>query len=206
MSEEVWRTYPEFSFIEGSNLGNVRTIGHYVTHWRGGKRFVEGSILTQHLDKNSYLFVCTSVNGRTINRKVHRIVASCFIPNPYELPQVNHKNCNRTDNRVENLEWCSASYNCQYREKHGKAVHEKNALKLLTIVVNLKTYDVLRFNSRAEASRSLTVDRRSVFKVLAGEQKQASGYWFTNADSNAVENVRVKFGDVVADKVAELVS
>ena len=121
MSEnEVWKPYSEFSWIEGSSLGRVRTRDRVVPHGKG-TQFVKGRILKQCLDKNGYLRVEFNVNGKLINRKAHRIIASCFIPNPDNLPQVNHKDCDRTNNCVSNLEWCDASYNCRYREKYGKA-------------------------------------------------------------------------------------
>ena len=59
------------------------------------------------------------MNGKHINKLVHRLVAQTFIPNLNNFPEVNHKNCVRDDNYVTNLEWCSRKYNRQYREKHG---------------------------------------------------------------------------------------
>ena len=60
---------------------------------------------------------------------VHRAVAKLFIPNPQNLPQVNHINEDKTDNRVENLEWCSASYNINYGNRN-KLVGERNKISL----------------------------------------------------------------------------
>ena len=74
-----------------------------------------GKILHQHKDKNGYLFVTLCNNGKQKRIAVHRLVALKFIPNTMNLPQVNHKNGIKTDNRVENLEWCTASENQQHR-------------------------------------------------------------------------------------------
>lgn len=72
--------------------------------------------------KKGYPFVCLS-NGPEIRQfTVHRLVAMAFIPNPDGLPQINHKNSDRQDNRVINLEWCTASYNKQHSWDNGTSV------------------------------------------------------------------------------------
>ena len=63
-------------------------------------------------------------NGKKINKLCHRLIAEKFIPNPNNLPQCNHKNELKTDNRAENLEWCTASYNTNYGTRN-KRVAEK---------------------------------------------------------------------------------
>lgn len=196
---ELWRNYPEFSFIEGSTIGRVRTIDRYVKT-KNGKRLIKGHILKQWYNRNGYLLVTFRANGKMIKKQVHRIIASCFLPNPDSLEQINHKNCVRDDNKVANLEWCSASYNCQYREEHGGASSRS------VIAVNIKTLEALRFSSRAKAADSLGVYSTSISAVVKGKLKQTGGYWFTNADKKAVEIVEIKFGDTMARKVDKLMS
>lgn len=65
-------------------------------------------------DKYGYLFVMLYKDKKQFCQKIHRLVAKAFIPNPNGYLQVNHKNENKTDNRVENLEWCTAKYNINY--------------------------------------------------------------------------------------------
>ena len=84
-----------------------------------------GKILHQHKDKNGYLFVTLCNNGKQKRIAVHRLVALKFIPNTMNLPQVNHKNGIKTDNRVENLEWCSASENQRHRRYVLKVGNKK---------------------------------------------------------------------------------
>lgn len=64
-------------------------------------------------DKDGYKIINLSKNGKLKTHKIHRLVALHYIPNPNNLPQVNHKNCKKDDNNIENLEWCDHSYNNQ---------------------------------------------------------------------------------------------
>ena len=109
--QEIWKPYPKYPWIEASNLGRVRTIDRVITRINGRKQFVKGRVLKQRYDRYSYLYVRININGKRICLKAHRIIAICFIPNPDNLPQVNHIDCNRSNNVVSNLEWCTIQYN-----------------------------------------------------------------------------------------------
>lgn len=194
---EIWKAYPEFDFVEVSTLGNVRTLDRVVPNGRG-TRLVKGHVLKQYRGMGGYLFVSFKVNRIVVNRKVHRLVAQTFIPNPGNLPEVNHKDCNRTNNNIDNLEWCSHSYNQKYREKYGVSFRHP------LFAVNLNTMKVSGFSSQSEAGRELKISQGNIGMVVRCERKTVKGYWFTNADNNAVEATRAKFGDVVADKVKKL--
>lgn len=206
MENEIWKTYPEFDFIQGSNLGRVRTKDRVVTRKNGRKQFIKGRVLKQYRGHGGYMRVDFRVNGKQVHLSVHRVIASCFIPNPIDLPEVNHIDCDRTNNHLNNLEWCTHEYNMQYREKYGvSAKKSAEALNHPVIAVNLETQEILRFESRSEAARELGADNSTITKVVKGRRyKSTHGYYFTNADSNAVEATRAKFGDEVADKVEEL--
>lgn len=186
---EIWRPYPKIDFIEGSNLGRVRTIDHYVTYKNGAKHFCEGHDLPQYHNRQGYVRVTVTTNRKTVGLSVHRIIASCFLPNPDNLPQVNHKNCIRDDNRVENLEWCDASYNNRYREKYGVSMTESQGHSLFAY--NLKTGEKLRFRSQHEAGRKTDVPCQNINKVIGGKLQQAGGYYFTE-DENEVTKEKLE--------------
>lgn len=203
--EEIWKTYPEFDFIEVSNLGNVRTKDRVVIRSDGRKQFVKGRILKQQLDHHGYLTVCFGANGKSIRLYVHRIVAITFIPNPNSYPEVNHIDCDPTNNVVSNLEWCTHQENIAYRDKLGHFVCNNPGKPV--IAMNLDTFEVLYFESQHEAARQLRVNQASIWSVINGKRhKTAGGYWFCYADENAIEKTREKFGDAIANKVEELMS
>lgn len=203
--EEIWKVYPKFPFIEASNLGRVRTIDRYVPVKGQGKRLIKGRVLKQQLNKSGYMYVRFRVNGKFISLRVHRIVATCFLPNPLGLPEVNHIDNDRTNNVVSNLEWCTSKYNQDYRKNFGTSPAQVQGRPV--IAINPETYDFFWFESQSEAARQLGVDHSTITKVVKGKRyKTTGGYWFTYADENAVEKTRAKFGYELAHKIEELMS
>lgn len=179
--EEIWKIYPDYDFIEVSNLGRVRTKDRVVTRSDGSKLFVKGKVLKQQCDRYGYMFVQFSVNGKRITLKTHRMVAIRFVPNPDNLPQVNHIDCNRSNNIVSNLEWCDNQYNTAYREKHGKASSRP------VFAVNVETGEVLHFKSRGEAERKLNIPHQAIFAIIKGQKNTFHGWWFTEDKSEITE-------------------
>lgn len=202
MSEEevVWKTYPEYPFIEANQFGEVRAKDRIVIGKDGRKYHYKDYILKQYRDRYGYMSVHFRVNKKTIDRRVHKIVADCFIPKPNNLPEINHINCDKIDNRLDNLERCTSEYNIAYREKYGKARNRP------VVAINQETGEVLWFESQREAARQLGFDSSSVGAVVNGKQNKTHGYWFCRADETATEKVRIKFGDEVAKKVEKLIS
>lgn len=92
----------------------------YKVSENGQIKGLNGKLLKQAKDTKGYLFVTLCNNKKQYHLSVHRAVALCYIPNPHNYPQVNHKDQNKTNNNVENLEWCSNKYNSHY--SHAKAV------------------------------------------------------------------------------------
>ena len=94
-----------------SNLGRIRSLNYRMT----GKHHI-----MKFGSDGEYDTVVFYVNGHRHMRKVHRVVAEAFIPNPDNLPQVNHLNEVKTDNRAENLEWCDNKYNSNYGTRNKR--------------------------------------------------------------------------------------
>ena len=202
--QEVWKTYPEYPWIEASNLGRVRTKDRYVTYSDGRGRLYKGHILKQYLRKDGYMYVQAGVNGKITNLYVHRVIATLFLPNPNNLPEVNHKDNDRANNEVSNLEWCTAQYNNDYRNNFGTSPTQIFGCSVFA--ANPETSEVFWFESQSEAARQLDANSSSIAKVIKGKLNKTHGHWFCRADENAVEKTRVKFGDEIAEKVKKLLN
>lgn len=101
-----------------SDTGIVKSIDHYLPGRRGsGKQ--NGRILKQHKCVKGYLRVSLSLNKVRFATGAHRLVAKAFIPNPLNLPQVNHNDGIKTNNNKDNLEWCDNQYNQIHAVKNG---------------------------------------------------------------------------------------
>lgn len=114
---EEWRPIEGYEGLyEVSNTGQVRSLDRYDER----NCFREGRILKLYTRKGGYLFVQLHLNGKGKNYLVHRLVAIAFIPNPDNLPEVNHLDEDKTNNRVENLEFCDRKYNINYGTRTDK--------------------------------------------------------------------------------------
>jgi len=126
---EVWADIKNYEgCYQVSNLGRVRSLDRYgVNNWGNAPRLFKGRVLKPGISGSGYQFVNLQKDGVSENARVHRLVAETFIPNPLGLEEVNHKDENKTNNRVDNLEWCDRVYNANYgtvKERAGKKVSE----------------------------------------------------------------------------------
>lgn len=177
-SVELWKRHPDIGIIEVNSFGRVRSVkGHYYKSNR---------------INSGYLQVYFRMNGKQINKLVHRLVAETFIPNPDNLPQVNHKDCDKTNNNVDNLEWVTHEENIAYRDKLGHTARN-NAPKSPVYAINLSNLEVSHFQSQSEASRVLGFSVSNINAVIKGRLKQAHGFWFVKDDGHAVEVINHKF-------------
>ena len=120
---EVWKNVVGYEgYYQVSNFGNVRSIDR--KDGRGNR--IKGKELKLYKNRNGYLQSALIFNGKVKLMYVHRIVAEAFLCNPKNLKCVNHKDENKTNNSVENLEWCDYKYNNNY----GKLTHEFRSEKV----------------------------------------------------------------------------
>lgn len=155
-----------------SDQGEIKSVERRKTN-NGGTQFVNERIRVLTPDRDGYLKVCLSKNGRHYVKSVHRLVAEAFIPNPYNLPVINHINEDKQDNRVENLEWCTVQHNTM----HGTG-RIRTAMKQGRAVVQLDMDDnaIDEFYSMGVASKATGIPQPNIFKVCNGERNTAGGY------------------------------
>lgn len=170
--EEIWKPIDGFEGYWISNLGNVKS-------FKVDK--INGKLMKPYRTTKGYLQIDISLDGRKRNNRVHlsihRLVASAFIPNPYNLPQVNHKDENKENNCVDNLEWCTNKYNANYGTK-SERVAQKTRQPIYSID---KNGNVEEFEGVRAAMRSLGIKEgsSSISAVLNGKRKTAYGRkWF----------------------------
>jgi len=189
METEIWKSLPGVAGVEVSTFGRVRTLDKVVSSEKI-TQFIKGRVLKQNDNNCGYLQVNIPIDGKWALKLVHRLVAETFISNPENFLQVNHRDCDRTNNNVENLEWCTASYNQKYREKYG--VSQTEAAGHPVFAVNLNTLKVSRFRSQHEAGRELGLFNQNIRAVIKGRRNCTGGFWFVNDDDKATDAIKNK--------------
>ena len=117
---EVWKDVVGYKGLyQVSNFGNVKSLDRIVNKPNGVSYLRKGKICTQSKSNLGYMTVGFTVNNKKVNKYVHRLVAEAFITNMNDYPQVNHIDCDKTNNRMYNLEWCTNSQNHIHASKNG---------------------------------------------------------------------------------------
>lgn len=184
---EIWKPIAGYEGLyEVSNLGRVKSIERYTeykncksTHRIGIKSKVNGRVV-KGLICCGYHYVGLAKEGVRKNYRVHRLVAMTFIPNPNNLPIINHKDENRLNNSVDNLEWCTQKYNANY----GNARKKLSASLIKSIGVKIIQKDkkgnfIAIYNSIQEAERATGVQHQLIGKVVNKKyDKQNNGKYY----------------------------
>lgn len=172
--QEVWKDIPEYKgFYQASNLGQIRSVDRRISQLaNGGKtRFTytkKGKILSQEKQNGGYLVVSICVNNRRKVCTVHRLVASAFIENPNGHEEVNHRDGDKTNNRVENLEWLSRSENL----KHSYRTLKRKGNRKPIICIETKRV----YSSCKEASDKTGINVSSINHAVNGLYETAGGF------------------------------
>ena len=173
--QEIWKSLKEIveygDNYEVSNLGRVRSIDRRVNS-RNGKRLVKGQILKQQIDRYGYCRVHCYLNGKGRNYQVHRLVALSFIPNLENKPQVNHKDGNKQNNRIDNLEWSTNKENVEHAFSIGLnegIKGEENVNAKLTESDVVEIYNLYKTNkySTTELASIFNTSATNVFNIVS---------------------------------------
>jgi|SRR5690625_2527112 len=165
MSREDWKHIPGF---EGLYL--VSKNGEVFSVPRNGTK---GGLLKQYTDRYGYKKVVIYKNNKPHYRTVHRLVAEAFISNPKNLKTVNHKDGNKLNNHVDNLEWMSVEDNMKHSFKRGLQRIQNQPI----IATRLSDEKNIRFFSQKETARKLGIHQRSIWRAMK-QQRPLHGYYF----------------------------
>lgn len=173
--EEVWKDIKGFEGLyQVSNIGRVKSLSRVVRANTCGSREMSTKILSNCKSSCGYDFVVLSKNGKHYNKSIHRLVAETFIPNPNKYREVNHKDENKRNNGVANLEWCDRKYNANY----GTGIERCAAQKCKPVVmIDATTGVVLQtFKSAKDAMKETNISRKNIGMVCLGKRTTAGGY------------------------------
>lgn len=168
-SIEVWKSIENYTDYFISNYGRVKS------YKKGTAKF-----LKQQVNEKGYLKVpLIRDDKRRTSCKVHRLVAQAFIPNSLELPEINHKDEVKTNNHVENLEWCDHKYNVNYGNRTEQAS--------LTYSRPIIQYDkngnyIAEYRNPYDANRKLGLYSSHIYSCCHGKRKTTGGFMFKFKD------------------------
>lgn len=198
--EEIWKGVKGWeSFYQVSNLGSVRSLDRTYIRKDGFSVNKKGRVMKTPLNSDGYPIIHLKADGRRRTTRVHRIVAESLIPNPNNFSEVNHKDEDKTNNNIDNLEWCTHYYNANYGTmltrmyEHPNQIASLERSKKPIVGVEIGTGKEIRFESVAEADRN-GFPRRNVQAAIKGYDKTCRGYiWFFEKDFNeAVKDKSLK--------------
>ena len=187
MEQEQWKQIKEFNGeYEVSNLGRVRSMKRY--YGMVGRIMPQTRQPSGRGGKLTYFAVMLSKNNKSYCRKVHRLVAEAFIPNPDNLPQINHKDGCKTNNHVSNLEWCTAKENTrhayqmglthphQWTDEERKQISERNKHQTVSIERREKISKALKGRKRPDVSerlKGIAPCRKAIEASIAARKRKA---------------------------------
>lgn len=178
--KEIWKDVVGYEGLyQVSNYGRVKSLNYSNQY----KSFVRNRILK--LSTNHKGYVCVSIGYKPRRTcTVHRLVAQAFIPNPNKLPQVNHKDGNKQNNVVSNLEWCDNDFNMNHAKINGLLNGRTNKLKKQIEQYSLNDEFISKWASAKDVYQTLKISSSHIRECCRGERKTAGGFKWRNADEN----------------------
>lgn len=195
--EEAWKAVNDEGFenmYEVSNLGRIRSVDRVIDSKRGPLNY-KGKLISTPPNTDGYPSFNFCKAGKKKSARVHQVVAKAFIPNPENYPEVNHIDEVKSNNNVDNLEWCTRLYNMNYgtglkrMKEHPNQIERHENSKVPIIGVRISDKKVIRFESIAEADRH-GFKRRNLWSAINGYDKSHNGYVWCYEDDYSKSKVK----------------
>lgn len=187
---EEWRETKYFGY-EVSSYGNVRSVDRVQTTSSGVQQSYKGRMLKKTIMRgrhgnDGYYVVNLRQCGKSNVVTVHRLVADAFLSNTYQLPTINHKDGNKLNNCVENLEWCSYAQNNIHALANGLRRPRGTPIRQLDFDGNV----LCEYKSESEAARVSGVSRNTISHCVNGRSQSAGGYkWEKIEGQSTIESM-----------------
>lgn len=192
MNKEIWKDIKGYDGLyKVSNKGNVRSLDRIDSLWR----LIKGKLLKPWITKNGYVII--KLGRKHKHFLVHRLVANAFIPNPYNKPQVDHINSDRSNNNVSNLRWVTQTENnlnpithrkmCESKKGKNHPMYNKNQSdetkkkKSKAVIQKSINGEIIReWFGQSEAAHNLGIDSSNISRCCSGRLKTYKGFIWEN--------------------------
>lgn len=186
-TKEIWKPIKGFeSLYEVSNLGRVKSLERKVRTTNNGTdclKYIKERILKPKINRGGYKVVLLYNGGKRKYITIHRLVAMAFISNPNNYPQINHKDENKENNTVENLEWCDSKYNINYGTRIERISKARKGIKQPTHLVEKRYKKIHQYTLNGElvkvwdsVKEAQKVYNTHIADCARGERKTSCGY------------------------------
>lgn len=179
--EEEWRDIAGYEGLyQISNLGRVKSLNRMINGSYGSKKVIKCRMLRPVDNSKGYKCVLLCKDGKKCRTYIHHIVAQAFVANPDKCSEVNHKDEDKSNNRADNLEWCTRRYNVNYGTARERITNNMTGPYKSKQVICVETGIV--YASSMEAERKTGASHSNIIKCCLGKQKTTGGYHWKYSD------------------------
>lgn len=189
---EIWKDIKGYEgFYQCSNLGRVKSLDRYVEEHTGKKQFRKGQIIKPKTNKsNGYLQLALNKDCVRKMKYVHILVAETFIENTNELKTVNHKDGNKLNNCVDNLEWASYSENNKHAyDELNRHIANEGPIPKNVYIIDTQNISLNFYSSITETSQDIGLSHTQINRYIHSNKKWKGRYIFVTDSNKGVEDI-----------------
>ncbi len=184
-----WRPVPDFPHYEINKDGQVRRLSDYIVDSNGVRFYRKGRILKTKTNYQGYVSVTLTENGKSKGLFIHNLLAKVFIPNPNNLPCVNHIDENPSNNKLENLEWVTYSQNALHSIDKINKSHDKE--RILIIRIEPYTKEIKKYNGIRNAAKDVNGNHSNI-RMAIKRKCLAYGYFWTDEENYDIKDYSIE--------------